>query len=209
MFPQPLIALVDFSLLGLFMGSAALGAVVLLAMSLAGLFGIGGAEDGGDAGFGQGDVEGGSLGGFSLRAMAAFALLFGLVGWGGAEADWPPLVCTLIALLAGVTTMAAVVAIARWQAGLTTSGTAVPSEALGRDAEVYLRIPAKGEGVGKISVELGGRWLQYPAISSGIACPTGSRVHILALESDGVYLVESRAHSQAQPTTEPRSPAGS
>jgi hypothetical protein len=196
----PVLAPADSSLTMLFIGSAALGGGLLVAQLAAGLLGLGGeagdlaGADGADGGTG----EHGAMGWFSLRALAAFGLLFGLVGWGGAEAGWPSLLCIFLGLLAGVSIMAAVLGIARWQSKLTTSGTAQPAEAVGQEAEVYLRVPARGEGSGKISVELGGRWLQFAAVSQGPACPTGSRVRILALESAGVFLVDRSAVNQAK-----------
>ena len=57
---------------------------------------------------------------------------------------------------------------------------------IGREATVYLRIPANGQG--KINVEFGGAIREISATST-FECPTGSRVKVIKHTSGNVEVV--------------------
>ena len=53
--------------------------------------------------------------------------------------------------------------------------------AVGCAAQVYLRIPARGTGYGKVTVTMQGRTVELNAVTSGPEIATGSAVKIVAL----------------------------
>jgi hypothetical protein len=69
-------------------------------------------------------------------------------------------------------------------ARLTVSGTVNVRNAVGRTGGVYLRIPAGGQGEGKVTVEIQGRSLQLNAVTDGPSIPTGSRVTVVEVVGD-------------------------
>ncbi|MDR1735800.1 MAG: hypothetical protein LBR85_02885 [Oscillospiraceae bacterium] len=63
--------------------------------------------------------------------------------------------------------------------------------ALGRNADVYLTIPAKGQGVGKITLDLDGSLKEYDAVNTGdTPIKTGDVVRVTDLLRENVMVVE-------------------
>ena len=193
--PELPILLADWTMSTLYFGCAVLGGAVVLLQVVLGLFGLGGDEldaaDGLDAADSLDAADGADAGMhmFSVRAVAGFFVMFGLVGWGGSQAGWSPLVTLAIAGLAGVTTLLLVAWLLSLQTKLDASGNVDPREAVGLTARVYLRIPGSGSGNGKITVEVGGRALEFEAFTSGDELPTGSQVRVERMTAPGLFEV--------------------
>ena len=178
-----------------FLACGVLGGSVLLIQTLLLLFGFGGGDDFDfDADV---DVElGGSESAFgflSVRGAASFLTFFGLSGWGAASAGWSLGATLGVSLLAGALIMAFVGWLFSLQSKLYSQGNLDPGRAVGRVARVYLRIPAGGQGKGKVTVALQGRSEQFDAVSS-TACeadlPTGSEVRVVRMLTPGSFEVE-------------------
>jgi hypothetical protein len=112
----------------------------------------------------------------SLKALCAFFGLFGLTGLALHQEGVTPVLRILAASGAGIGGFALVGYLVKWMYGLTSSGNVNVRNAVGKPASVYLRIPAKGEGSGKVTLELQGRSMEIEAVSEGEMIPTGAKV---------------------------------
>ncbi len=112
----------------------------------------------------------------SLRTVSAALAFFGLSGMAGESAHFPPETTLGIALAAGFAALYAVYAMLRGMRSLRAEGTVRISRAVGTEATVYLRIPAKQQGAGKIQINLQNRTMEYLAVTLGEAIPTGATV---------------------------------
>jgi hypothetical protein len=160
------------------------------------LFGLGGDHDFDHAEHGDLHGEAGTeghgnlfFGILSFKALSAFAGVFGLVGLivSDTRLGAPPRMG--IAAGAGVASMFAVAWLMRGLARLQASGTVNVRNAVGSTAIVYLRIPARGGGQGKVTVEVQGRSMEFPAVTDGETLETGARVTIEAVEGDDLLKV--------------------
>ena len=64
--------------------------------------------------------------------------------------------------------------------------------AIGRTAQVYLTIPAKGKGRGQVTVTVSGQQKVLPATSDGKEIKAFTAVKVVAVEDDGSLVVESK-----------------
>jgi membrane protein implicated in regulation of membrane protease activity len=115
----------------------------------------------------------------SLKALCAFAGVFGLTGLAMLQTDFGPWLRISIAAEAGIVAMVVVAFLMRGLARLSVSGTLDLRNAVGRSGSVYLRIPAAGSGAGKVTVEVQGRSVEIDAVTDGGEIPTGSRVEVV------------------------------
>jgi hypothetical protein len=112
----------------------------------------------------------------SLRTIVAALAFFGLSGRAAEAADCPPFTAFLIAVAAGLGAMYTVYFMLRGMRSLRAEGTARIHRAVGQQATVYLHVPARQEGAGKIQINLQNRTMEYLATTPGDAIPTGATV---------------------------------
>jgi len=136
---------------------------------------------------GHGDAFFGVL---SLKALTAFVGIFGLTGLAMIETSASFLVRLVVSIVAGNAGMFFVAFLMRGLNRLQASGTVDIRNALGRSAAVYLRIPGRGSGEGKVTVEVQGRSLTLNAITDGEEIPTGQRVTVLEVVGDDTLKVQ-------------------
>ena len=127
---------------------------------------------------------------FTIRDAVAF--LTG-VGWGGLMLiSWglPEWVAVLGGLTIGIS-FAAVVVLLMWLlSSLASSGSVNLRNAIDRQGEVTLSIPAHGEGCGKMLLSIQGRTIEIEAFTPGNAISRGTRVRVIRLEGGGMLFVE-------------------
>lgn len=186
----------EWTLKTVYLGCAVLGGSLLVLQSL--LLMLGGHD--GDAGDAGGGAEGAAHGGdshagdlLSVRAIASFLTFFGLAGWGGTEAGWSTPFTIAAAIGAGVAMLLVVAGLMSLNRRVYSQGNVDPHNAVGSVARVYLRIPERGAGEGKITVSVQGRSLQYAAVSAAGVIPTGAEVRVLRLSSPNTFEVEALA----------------
>jgi hypothetical protein len=186
----------DWTMQFTYMACAAAGGTVLLLQTALLLFGVGDGHadvdvhhDFGDAGDGHGDGHDSALGLLSVRAVASFFTFFGLTGWMGVSKGWDPTLTVLVAVLAGAALMLVVAWMMRMQSKLQSKGNLDPRNALGLSARVYLRIPARKAGFGKVTVKLQGRTAEFSAFTLGPELPTGALVKIERMSTPDTFEV--------------------
>ena len=120
---------------------------------------------------------------FTLRGMIAF---FAIGGWTGyALADVSIALAIAGSLIAGTLALVAMAFMMRGIMRLRSSGNIDNSKAVGCIADVYLTIPSKGNGMGKINLVLEERFVELNAIQEG-STPilTGSKVKVVHILGD-------------------------
>lgn len=120
---------------------------------------------------------------FTLRGMVAF---FAIGGWTGlALSDISIWVSVIGALVAGSLALVAMAFLMRAIMQLRSSGNIDNTKAVGKIADVYLTIPAKGNGMGKINLTLEERFVELNAIQEGNSpITTGAKVKVTAIVGD-------------------------
>ncbi len=178
-----------------YMACAAAGGTVLVLQTALMLFGVGDGHDvdlhhdvGAD---GHGDHPDGYFSLFSVRAIASFFTFFGLTGWMGTNNGWGPTTTVFGAVGAGLALMVLVAWMMRLQSKLQSKGNMDSANALGQSARVYLRIPAKNTGFGKVTVKIQGRSAELNAFTMGPELPTGALVKITRMRTPDTFEVES------------------
>lgn len=171
----------------LYLASAAVGLVLLLAQLVLGAIGADHAPDAGDAGatpLGEG------LALLSVRSVSAAAAAFGLAGLGAGRLGLPAAVALPAA---GALALAAAWVMARVQRAMTTlerDHVLDPVLAIGHVGTVHLLVPAAAAGLGKVTLELQGHFVELPARTRGDdALPGGTAVLVTDASPDGVLEV--------------------
>ncbi len=198
--------------------------VILILQTIMLLFGMGG-EDGdlesdvsgiGDADAGDfaddlpEDVHVDSEGGFdgdtglrlfTVRGMVAF---FSVGGWAGIAAlklGAGPLLTVAIALAMGIAALFVVALFFRLIPRIRHNGTMRLSNAVGSVGEVYITIPAKGEGSGKVNVILQSQLSELTAVTyAERALKYGEKVRVTGTIGENTLIVEpvSRAAGKTE-----------
>ena len=126
----------------------------------------------------------------SFKALCAFAGIFGLTGLATDDSDMGTSARAALATGAGFVGMLFVAWMMRSIARLQASGTVKVQNAVGRTGTVYLTIPAENKGSGKVTVEIQGRSMEFPAVTAGEEIRTGVRVTVTAVEGDETLRVQ-------------------
>jgi hypothetical protein len=122
--------------------------------------------------------------------MVAFFTMFGWVGIAAYNSGLSKGVTVLVALASGAALVFVIVLLLRNVNKLRSSGTLQMKNALGVVGNVYLFIPAKRKGAGKIHVQVQGRLHELDAITDDAAdIATGSIVKVTAIIDDNLLLV--------------------
>ncbi|MCL2234479.1 MAG: NfeD family protein [Firmicutes bacterium] len=104
------------------------------------------------------------------------------------ELDW--WASFLIGIAAGLVGVGIFILIYRAMSKLESDGTVNMENAVGKTAEVYIRIPPKSEGNGKINISLQGRIVEATAVTKGEELiKTGESVKVIAYENN-TFVVE-------------------
>ncbi len=173
---------------------------------LIGFAGDGDIDIGGDGGADfDGDADGG-IGIFTLKGIIGFFAIGGWVGvacvFGGLKDGWTILVSIICGFVAFVAIGLAFKAIKKLQA----NGTIDNRNAIGKVAEVYLKVPAKGEGHGKLSIVIQGKLVEMEAVTDEAeAIPTGREVKVIGLIGDICKVTSDLSVEVALPNVETNS----
>jgi hypothetical protein len=166
-----------------------LGASVFLVLQIITLlFGIGetGETEIDLSGDGEADATVDLADGFHLFTLRGLVAFFAIGGWTGlALADISTGLSIAGALLSGTLALVAMAFLMRAIMQLRSSGNIDNSKAIGKIADVYLTIPAKGNGAGKINLTLEERFVEINAIQEGSEpISTGAKVKVTAIVGD-------------------------
>lgn len=148
---------------------------------------------------GDGDIDGdladhGGDGAFSLFSLLSILAFFMGAGWMGltCRVDWQlnAMVSAAAATGFGFALMvmaSGMMAMARKLSRTVEYDTAT---AVGKTASVYMSVPAKGDGSGKIQVAVSGRLKTMDAVSTGPRIEAFKSVRVVSVRDDGTFVVE-------------------
>ena len=192
----------------IFAGAAIPATVILILQTILMLFGLGQNEDfdtGADA---HGDVnvdtDGDAPSGypqdvlglriFTIRGIIAF---FSIGGWCGiffVDIGASEVLAVLGAVLAGSIAALLIALFMKMAYKLQEEGNIQIKNAVGKDASVYLTIPASMERTGKVTLELQGRHVELEALTkSENPIRTGKQVKVTEIINNNTLLVEEIA----------------
>lgn len=151
----------------------------------------------GDSSFGDADASidgdhGIGYGFFTIKNMVAFFTIFGWTGLALIKGNASKGVTIAVALASGVAIVLMMLFLFRSMSKLKQSGTLLIDNAVGKTAEVYLFIPAKREGFGKVHIQLQGSLRELNAITDDEEIiPTGRIIKVIAVVNSNTLIVTS------------------
>lgn len=150
---------------------------IMVLQSILALLGIGMDTDIDGDGVPDADVDHDGLGLISIRGLVAFFSVGGWTGYVAETGGLPLIVSVLLALAAGLLALFGVALLFKSVYRLQASGNLSIENAVGKTAKVYLPIPPKGAGQGKISVLVQDRLVELDAVNEeSRPLPTGESV---------------------------------
>ncbi len=127
----------------------------------------------------------------TVRGIITF---FAITGWTGIlfmEFNLPEIFSIILALVFGIGAMVTVAYLVRALMRLDASGRRNYKAALGQVCDVYLTIPASGKGSGKVTMNLGGRFSEYEAVTTcEYPIKTGEVARVVDIVGVNVMVVE-------------------
>lgn len=190
---------------------AILGSTLVLLQFCATLFGLGGGDLDGDgvpdaldldveaeADGGGADSDGDASGvpflkALSIRTATAGAAFFGLGGLTGEAVGLGKVATAGLAVVAGIAAIYGVYFLFRTLSRFGEDGSIRESTAVGATGTVYLRIPAKRSGRGKVVVSQQGRSMEYAAETDDEnELATGTPIVVVKLIAPSTALVARR-----------------
>ncbi len=171
--------------------------LILIVQTILLMFGIGDG-DGADAdvdpdGFDIGEAASGDDG-LTLFTVRGIVSLFCVAGWSGivfVDIGLDSTLSIFLALICGIAAMVGIAYLMKAVLKLQSSGNIQIGLALGKIGEVYIPIPPRGQGRGKINITLQDRFLEVDAISvSDEGFKTGDTVRVVSTDDSGLVVVE-------------------
>jgi membrane protein implicated in regulation of membrane protease activity len=126
----------------------------------------------------------------SFRTLVAAIAVFGVSGRAALSAGYASSTSLVLAVIVGIAAMYGMYWLMRLVAGLNSSGNERIGNAVGRQATVYLRIPATRSGVGKVQLSMQNRIVEYQAFTDeGETLQAGESVEVVDIAGgDTVYV---------------------
>lgn len=130
------------------------------------------------------------VGVLTFRTVVAAITFFGLAGLIGLDKEWPPFTTLLVSLAAGAGALFLVAGLMKTLHRLKADGTVRIERAVGTTGTVYLRIPGKKAGTGKVTLKVQNRTVEYQAVTSRDELPTGAKIVVVGIVSPDTVEVE-------------------
>ncbi len=126
----------------------------------------------------------------TLKNLIAFFTIFGWAGIASLDAGLSAFVTVIVSTMAGLIMMTIMASIAYFMGKLTDDGTLKLQNAIGKTASVYLTIPAKRGGLGKVQIKVQGMRTLDALTDEDNALPTGGIVDVVDIINDEILLVK-------------------
>lgn len=127
---------------------------------------------------------------FTLRAILGFFILFGWTGFIMSNNGYLAFVTLFFSIIAGIIAMFAVSYLVYMIYKLAQDGTLNFNDSIGVEGKVYLEIPGRGNGTGKVQLIVGGALKTLDAISTDSAIHSGKKVRVVGLEKELLIVEE-------------------
>lgn len=127
----------------------------------------------------------------SVKTLTAGVAFFGLTGLFVESLGLSLLISLIAGLIAGLVAAIVVAWLMSLLASLHAEGNIHIENAMGRVGKVYLSIPGKSEGRGKVTVIVQNHSMEYDAVTSDGALSTGSEILVIDIVDDHTLNVVS------------------
>ncbi len=128
---------------------------------------------------------------FSVRGILSMLCITGWVAVALLETSLPAGVSIAIAIVCGIATLIGMAFLMRAINRLQSSGNIDIGNCIGKIGEVYIPVPAAGNGSGKVNITVQEKFSEFTAITTaGDQLKTGSYVRVVAVNEAGVLVVE-------------------
>ena len=136
---------------------------------------------------------------FTVRGLVAFFAVGGWSGIAAMELGASRFVAVIAAMLMGSAALILVALFLRWALSLQYNGTLNMHNAVGKTGEVYITVPAKNGGHGKVNVVVQERLAELEAVTEcDRALRYGERVRVVGLADGNTLVVEPEQVSEKQ-----------
>ncbi|MGI6260926.1 MAG: thrombospondin type 3 repeat-containing protein [Acutalibacteraceae bacterium] len=145
----------------------------------------------------QADAQNGAAHGtglrlFTLQGLVAFFAVGGWLGIVLQDAGAPGWSSVLIALTGGAAALFLVALVIRWFSSMQESGTLSLRNAIAQTGTVYLKIPPRRTGAGKVNLLVQEQLRELEAVTDNeTAIPVGANVQVIGLAGENTLLVRS------------------
>lgn len=165
--------------------------LVLVLQIITMLFGLGKTDTGVDLdGDGEPDINVDTGDGFTLFSVRGVIAFFAIGGWVGyIFAETNTALAIVLSVVAGSLALVAMAFIMRGIMKMRSDGNIDIKRAVGKIADVYLTVPAKDNGNGKVTLTLEERFVELNAIQNeNTPLTTGTKVKITGVSGDCVIV---------------------
>lgn len=141
----------------------------------------------------DGDTDGGFDGTFRLFTVKNFITFFTVFGWTGItlyNLGINKTMTTILSTISGIIIMCVVASLFYFITRLAESGTLNLKNAIGKTGEVYIPIPAKQNGIGKVHITIQGAIRELDAMTTGKSISTGKMVEVDSISSNNILVVK-------------------
>lgn len=128
---------------------------------------------------------------FTMKNFINFMMGFGWAGVCLHDSIENPIILTLVAVIVGASFVIMFLYIYAKTRKLEKNGAVNVNDSLGQTAQVYIRIPAGGEGKGKVQISLNGSIHEFDAITEEDTISSGTTVKIIEVLPGGIVKVEN------------------
>ena len=129
----------------------------------------------------------------SFRTLVSFFAVFGWVGVVLDSAGMDRVLSLFIAFAAGAAVMLLIAFLMRAAMKLQSDGTIDIRSALGQSGTVYLTVPPKRSGAGKVNVTVQGQYSEFNAVTDEeTPLPTGSEALVIGISGKNTLVVRRK-----------------
>ena len=150
---------------------------------------------------GDGDIDVDMDSGVSIFTVKSLTAFFAVGSWAGLLtcaliADNLQWVSAIVALVSGAAAFALVVLLMRFIYKMQSSGTFQPEKLVGRRATVYVSVPEKRSGRGKITLNARGKFMELDAMTDGERLSVDDPVEIVATENECMLVARAAENDE-------------
>ena len=127
---------------------------------------------------------------FSVRGIIAFFMMFGWTGHLLTIGDVGSFLTFVAAFISGTIMLFLVSMIYYFIMKLSQDGTLNKTDAIGKVGTVYIPIPNRNEGIGKVQMIVGGSLRTLDAIAKDKSIKTGAKVKVIKIENNMLEVEE-------------------
>lgn len=129
---------------------------------------------------------------FTIRGIISFFMLFGWTGFILTNAGYEALIVLLFSFVAGVVMLVLVALVYYFFKRIAQEGNMNIFDAIGKQGSVYIPIPSRNEGLGKVQIIVGESLRTLDAISKSGPIKTGQQVKVVGVINEMLEVEEMK-----------------